>query len=96
MLDRGARSGARDFPFEFLQNGPCSSLFHVHTIAQARAKSAPRVLLALGLRPFTCKLRHKMALVTCPCVDRAGSRKTGVAPPGRGNFLVDFRVRWLL
>ena len=40
------------------------------SIAQARAKFAPRILLALGLRLFTCKFPQKLALVTCPCACR--------------------------
>jgi hypothetical protein len=40
------------------------------SIAQARAKSAPRVLLALGPRHFPCKFSHKMVLVTCSCACR--------------------------
>ena len=74
-------------------------MFMCVSTAQARAKSAPWVLLAIGLRPFPCDFRHKMALVTCPCAfwlcrlaQNVGRVVCGILPVNSGRKLLMWHV----
>ena len=66
--------------------------------AQARTKSAARVLLHLAARHFSCKFSHKMALLRCPCPFRLRRLAQSVGPGlvmllGRGSFPENSRVK---